>query len=69
MTIVVHQRAIEASRSADKSCRWVAETIVYGRTYTATSRMAPANDLARQLVTDGVPDAPMQIYSAGLKGF
>jgi len=39
-----------------------------GRAYTATSRMAPANDIARQLVADGVPDAPMQVYTAGLKG-
>jgi len=31
-------------------------------------RMAPANDIARQLVAAGVPDAPMQVYTAGLKG-
>ena len=30
--------------------------------------LAPANDIVRQLVADGVPDAPMQVYSAGLKG-
>jgi hypothetical protein len=30
--------------------------------------MAPANDIARQLVAAGVPDAPMQVYTAGLKG-
>ena len=30
--------------------------------------MAPANDIARQLVADGVEDAPMHVYSAGLKG-
>jgi hypothetical protein len=38
----------------------VAEVIARGRTYTATSRMAPANDIARQLVADGMEDAPMQ---------
>jgi hypothetical protein len=68
MTIVVHQRPLEATRSAGKSCKWVAEAIVNGRTYTATSRMAAANDIARQLVADAVPDAPMQVYTAGLKG-
>jgi hypothetical protein len=31
--------------------------------------MAPANDIARELVADGVPDAPMHIYRAGLKGY
>jgi hypothetical protein len=41
---------------------------VSGRTYTGMSRMAPANDIARQLVADGVPDAPMQVYTEGLKG-
>ena len=68
MTIVVHQRPIQKTRTPSKSCKWLGEAIVNGRTYMATSRMAPANEIARQLVADGVPDAPMQIYSAGLKG-
>jgi len=68
MTITVHQRPVEATHSANKSCKWVAEAIVNGRTYTATSRMAPANEIARELVADGVPDAPMHIYTLGLKG-
>src|SRR5215472_13563745 len=68
MTIIVHQRPLAATRSANKSCKWIAEAIVNGRTYTATSRMAPANEIARQLVADGVPDAPMQVYMARLKG-
>jgi hypothetical protein len=67
MTVTVHQRPLE-TRSAGKSCKWVAEAIVNGRTYTATSRMAPANDIARQLLADGVPDAPMHVYTAGLQG-
>src|SRR5262250_4025275 len=68
MTITVHQRPLESTRTANKSCQWAAEAIVNGRTYTATSRMAPANDIARQLVVDGVPDAPMHVYTVGLKG-
>src|SRR5262249_26280251 len=68
MTITVHQRPLEATRTANKSCKWIAEAIVNGRTYTAISRMAPANDIARQLVAAGVPDAPMHVYTAGLKG-
>jgi len=68
MMITVHQRPLEATRTANKSCKWVAEAIVNGRTYTATSRIWPANDIARQLVAAGVPDAPMQVYTAGLKG-
>ena len=68
MTVPVHQRPSERSRSSGKSCKWIAEAIVNGRTYAATSRMAPANDIARQLVTDGVPDAPMHVYTEKLKG-
>ena len=63
MTITVHQRPLEATRSANKSCKWVAEALVNGRTFTATSRMASANDIARQLVADGVPDVPMHVYT------
>jgi hypothetical protein len=68
MTITVHQRPLEETRSANKSCKWLGEAIVNGRTYTATSRNAPANDIARQLVADLAPDGPMQVYTAGLKG-
>lgn len=68
MSVTVHQRPVETTRGANTSCRWVAEAIVNGRTYTAISRMAAANDIARALVADGVPDAPMHVYTAGLKG-
>src|SRR5262245_3498255 len=68
MTIIVHQRPLVATRTGNKTCKWVAEAIVNGHTYIATSRMAPANDIAGLLVADGVPDAPMQVYTAGLKG-
>jgi hypothetical protein len=68
MTITVHQRPLEGTRTANRSCKWLGEAIVNGRTYTATSRMAPANDIARQLVADGVPDAPLQVYTEGMKG-
>jgi hypothetical protein len=64
MTVVVHQRPLEETRTPSKSCKWVGEAIVNGRTYTAISRMAPANDIARQLVADG-PHADLR---AGLKG-
>jgi len=36
--------------TSNKSCKWIAEAIVGGKTYAATSRMAPSNDIARQLV-------------------
>lgn len=68
MTVTMHQHPLRETSSSGNSCKWVAEAIVNGNTYTATSRMAPANDIARQLVADGVPDAPMHVYTDGLKG-
>jgi hypothetical protein len=68
MTVIAHQFLLLETRSSGKSCKWVAEAIVNGKTYTATSRMAPANDLARKLLADGLPDAPMHVYTEGLKG-
>src|SRR5207237_3900325 len=66
MTIVVHQRPLEETRSANESRKWLGDMIVNARTYRATSRMAPANDIARQLVADAIQDAPMQVYTTGL---
>src|SRR5262249_24518916 len=68
MTIAVYQRPRAETRTSNKSCKWIAEAIVGGKTYAATSRMAPANEIAGQLVADGVPDDEMRIYTAGLKG-
>jgi hypothetical protein len=68
VTITVHQRPLVETRTPGKSCKWLGDAIVNGRTDTANSRMAPTNDIARQLVADGVPDAPMHIYTAGMKG-
>jgi hypothetical protein len=68
MTIIVHQRPLGETRTPSKSCRWLGEAVVNGCVYTATSRMSPANEIARQLATEGMPDAPMRIYTAGLKG-
>jgi len=63
-----HGDLIACSYRAQSYGEVVGRAIVNGRTYTATSRMAPANDISRQLVAVGVPDAPMQVYTAGLKG-
>src|SRR5215469_8136684 len=68
MTVIVHQRPLEATRTSNKSCKWIAEAIVGGKTYAATSRMAPANDIARQLVKAGIPDSDMLVYTFGLRG-
>jgi len=66
--VVVHQHPDETTRTANKSCVWIAETVIDGHRFTAKSRYGAVNELARQLVVDGVEDAPMHVYSAGLKG-
>jgi hypothetical protein len=66
--VIVHQRAEEASRTPGKSCCWVAETIIDGRTFTARSRRGAANELARVLTAAAIPDAPMHVYTHGIRG-
>jgi hypothetical protein len=66
--VIVYQRPDEATRTPDRSCNWIGEATVDGRTYTAISRMAPANDIARQLVAEGVSDRPLEIHTEGLRG-
>jgi hypothetical protein len=68
MTIHVHQWPEEATRSPGKSCRWVAEAIIDGITYTARSRHGAPNELARVLVAAGIPDAPMAVSHGRLRG-
>jgi len=66
--IGTHHNGPKPYRGMKLGRRRLAEAIVNGRTYTTISRMAPANEIARQLVADGVPNAPMHVYTAGLKG-
>jgi hypothetical protein len=61
--------AQEDTRTARGSL-WIAECALEdGRVFTARSRSGALNELARQLVEAGVPDAPMQVYDTrrGLK--
>src|SRR5829696_5269440 len=67
--IRVHQRPLEQTRTATNSCRWQAETIVAGVTYTASSRRGAVHALARVLVEAGIEDQPMQVHAEGLAGF
>jgi hypothetical protein len=69
MTIIVHQHAEEPTRTPGKSCHWIAETIIDGQTLTARSRYGAPNELARILAAAGIPDAPMRVYTRGLRGY
>ena len=66
--IRVYQRPEEKTRSANNGCVWIAEIIVNGVSYVARSRHGAPQDLARVLVAAGIPDAPMQVTTAALRG-
>jgi hypothetical protein len=59
---------IEATRTPNSACVWIAEATVEGRTNTARSRHGAANELARHLVAAGLADRPMVIRHHGLAG-
>ena len=67
--IIVYQHPDETSRTPNKACYWIASANIDGQQFIGRSRHGAVNELARQLVAAGVPDAPMKIYTAGLKGF
>jgi hypothetical protein len=68
MTILVKAYPLEATRTPDGPCDWVAETMIDGQSFSARSKHGAPNELARQLVAAGIPDASMEIAYAGLRG-
>jgi hypothetical protein len=66
--IVMLQRPLEDTRTPERLCVYEAECEVDGRRYSTRSRHAAANELARALVSAGVPDQPVEIRQAGVKG-
>ena len=56
------------TRTPERSCFYEAECEVDGRRYAARSRHGAANELARVLVSAGVPDQPVEVRHTGLKG-
>jgi hypothetical protein len=68
MTISIHQRPLEERRTPENSCTWVAETEIAGQSFAARSRRGAPQELARALAAAGVPDQPVRVESAGLRG-
>ena len=66
--IVMLQRPLEETRTPERSCVYEAECEFDGRRNSARSRHGAANELARVLVSAGVPDQPPEIRQAGIKG-
>jgi hypothetical protein len=61
-------RPIEATRTAENSCAFIAECEVGGRAFAARSRRGAPFALARDLVAAGVADQPVEVTHAGLRG-
>ena len=60
--IIVRQRPLETTRTPNRSCYWLAECEIRGRRYEARSRHGAPNELARQLLAEGVDgDRPMHV--------
>jgi hypothetical protein len=61
-------RPLEATRTANSPCTWIAEATIEGHAYIARARHGAPNELARQLVAAGLADRPMVIRYQGLAG-
>ena len=61
-------RPLEATRTANSPCSWIAEATIEGQTYTARARHGAPNELARQLVATGFSDRPIVIRYRDLAG-
>lgn len=68
--IEITQSPDEVTRTRMRGCRWVAAaTMPDGQTLSAASRTGAPQALARALVAAGTPDAPVRVFSAGLRGY
>ena len=66
--ITMRQRPLENTRTPQRSSIFEAECEVDGRRYSDRSRHGAPNELARLLVSAGVPDQPVEVRHAGIKG-
>jgi hypothetical protein len=66
--IVVRVRPLEATRTPNSGCIWLAACEIDGQHFEARSRHGAANALARELVAAGIPDRPLEVHFEGLAG-
>ena len=64
----MRQRLLENTRTPERSSIFEAECELDGQRYSARSRHGAPNELARVLVSAGVPDQPVEVRHAGVKG-
>ncbi len=66
--IIISVIANEATRTAERSCRYTATATIGGKTYTAMSRQGSANELARLLIDSGFADDSVEVRYHGTAG-
>ena len=66
--ITIWQRPLENIRTPERPSVFEAECEVDGRRYAARSRHGAPNELARVLVSAGVPDQPVEMRQVGING-
>lgn len=66
--ITMRQRPLEHTRTPERSSVFEAECEVGDQRYSARSRHGAPNELARLLVSAGVPDQPVEVRQIGIKG-
>ena len=67
--IRILQWPLESTRTPGRSCLYEVECEVDGRRYSARSRHEAPNELARVLVSAGVPDQPVEVRQVGIRGY
>jgi hypothetical protein len=65
--IVVTLRPLRGTRTPERSCRWLAETVTGGKRFEAIRRNGSAYELARVLVAAGIEDQPVEVRQEGLR--
>ena len=67
--IRILQWPLENTRTRGRSCLYEAECEIDGWRYWARSRHGAPNELARLLVSSGVPDQPVEVRQVGIRGY
>jgi hypothetical protein len=66
--MIIHQRPLPETRTAENSCAWLASAAVDNVIHTARSRRGAPHELARALVAAGVPDQQVSVTHEDLRG-
>jgi hypothetical protein len=67
--IAVTLRPLPDTRTPERGCRWLAETVIGSERFEAVRRNGAAYELARVLVAAGIEDQPVEVCQEGPRGY